>query len=101
METSIDGYAYQLSGRTISAILSHSLHALFEFGHIYWMFWARRTSATWDRIPVVLAHNSRPAGDRLRTNTSADIMKKKTFEITAKIEVTNGDSVQISVDAGF
>jgi len=98
LETSVDGYAYQLSGGTMHfAFFLLILHTVIAFGHVCWILYTRRTSATWDRIPelLVLAHNSQPSSDGLLANTSGGIMKRRTFAITAKFEVTNTDNVEM------
>lgn len=97
METSIEGYAYVISGVTMYfAACSLLLHAIIALLHVMWILWTRQTSSTWDRIPelLVLAHNSRPSSGLLK-NTSGGIMKRGTFEITAKIEATEGENVEL------
>jgi hypothetical protein len=98
METSVDGYAYIISGFTAYiAVASLLLHTMIALLHIFWILWKRQTSSAWDRISelVALAQNSRPAEDVL-WNTAGGITKMRTFAITGKVIITDEEKVSLS-----
>jgi len=96
MKTSVEGYAYVISGFTMYiAVISLMSHVIMALMHIALVLRTRRTSAALSRIPelVVLAQNSRPAA--VLQNTAGGIGRLKTYGITGKVEVTDGENLEL------
>jgi hypothetical protein len=97
METSVDGYSYLISGFAVYfAAASLFLYVMLALLHVLWILWTRRTSTAWDHISelVVLAQNSRPA-DVTLCNTAGGISYMRTFGITGRIVVKDGENIEL------
>jgi len=98
MHTSIDGYAYVISGFTMYvAVVSLLLHAALACTHIIWTLWTRRTSSAWNRIVeiVLLAQNSRPSNALLTATTDGLNLNRGVFGITGRVQLVSGENAEL------